>query len=239
MFGKTGIKKRKGVFGWLWRLVLAFAVISILQVVLLRFINPPVSAFMLWRWSAAQLSAEKNFELRYDWRDLNQISANVPVALVAAEDQLFAEHYGFDVEAIEKAYASNQKQRKVRGGSTISQQTAKNLFLWSGGGYFRKALEAWYTLWIELLWPKQRIIEVYANLAEFGDGIYGVQAAARQFWKTDASGLSAMQAARLAAVLPSPKKYNAANPGPYVARRANWILRQMSNIGGRSYLNQL
>lgn len=213
--------------------------ISVLQVLVLRFVPPPMTAFMLWRQVDAWIGGDKDYRWRYDWEPLSKMSPNVPVALVAAEDQLFAEHYGFDVVAIEKAYANNAKGKRVRGGSTISQQVAKNLFLWSGGGYFRKGLEAWYTLLIETLWPKHRIIEMYANIAEMGDGVYGAQAAARKFWRTDASKLSRSQAARLAAVLPNPKRYNAANPGPYVSRRARWIERQMGRIGGRGYLKQL
>ena len=232
-------KKKRGLFWWLWRIVLSLVLISIVQVLLLRFVPPAMSSFMLWRQVDAWVTGEKDYKWYYDWRPLSQMSPHVPVALVAAEDQLFAEHYGFDVTAIEKAYKNNKRGGRVRGGSTISQQVAKNLFLWSGGGYFRKALEAWYTLLIETLWPKHRIIEVYANIAEMGDGVYGAQAAARQFWRKDASKLSKSEAARLAAVLPNPKKYNARNPGPYVGRRAAWIERQMTRIGGRGYLQQI
>jgi monofunctional biosynthetic peptidoglycan transglycosylase len=161
------------------------------------------------------------------------------VALIAAEDQRFAGHFGFDIEAIEKAQRNNARGRKVRGGSTISQQLAKNLFLWSGRSWIRKGIEAWYTLLIEAMWPKQRIIEVYANVVEFGDGVYGAQAAARSYFRKDASRLSASESARLAAVLPSPKRYSAVRPGPYVKRRARAIERQMRQIGGRDYLERI
>lgn len=231
--------KRKGPIGWLLRIIGLFVLISILQVLVLRFVPPPMTAFMFWRQVDVWISGDRDYRWRYDWEPLSNMSPHVPVALVAAEDQLFAEHYGFDVVAIEKAYNNNARGKRIRGGSTISQQVAKNLFLWSGGGYFRKALEAWYTLLIEALWPKHRIIEMYANVAEMGDGVYGAQAAAVKFFNVNAKQLSRSQAARLAAVLPNPKKYNAAKPGPYVARRARWIERQMGRIGGQGYLKQL
>lgn len=179
---------------------------------------------------------EKDFALSYTWRDYGQISAQLPIALVAAEDQKFPVHRGFDLEAIDKALDSNARGGRVRGGSTISQQVAKNLFLWSGGGYFRKGLEAWYTLLIETMWSKQRILEVYANIAEFGDGVYGAEAAAQAFFGKPASALTAAESARLAAVLPNPKKYSARSPGPYVQRRAAWIQRNVRNLGGPAYL---
>jgi len=227
----------------IWRLVLwapvAFVVITVLQVAALRFIDPPTSAFMIGRQMQALGESEWRFRVAYDWRDLDAISRHMPLAVIAAEDQRFAEHSGFDMEAIEKALDHNARGKRVRGGSTISQQVAKNLFLWQGRSWLRKGLEAWYTVLIEAMWPKQRIIEVYVNVAEFGDGIYGAQAAARSYWRKDAAALSAGEAARLAAVLPSPKRYSAARPGPYVQRRAAWIQRQMRQIGGESYLREL
>ena len=224
---------------WLLALPLLFAVASILQVAVLRFVDPPGSAFMAARQLEAWGAGELSFRVAYDWRDLDDISPHLPVAMVAAEDQNFANHHGFDLKAIEKARVHNAKGRKVRGASTISQQVAKNLFLWRGGGYVRKGIEAWYTLLIELLWPKTRILEVYANVAEFGDGIYGAQAAARSYWHKDANQLSAAESARLAAVLPSPRRYSVARPGPYVQRRAHWIQRQSRQIGGTDYLESM
>ena len=224
---------------WLLALPFLFALASLLQVAVLRFIDPPFSAFMLARQFEAWGQGEAGFRVAYDWRDLDRISANLPVAMVAAEDQNFAIHSGFDFKAIEKARVNNAKGRKLRGASTVSQQVAKNLFLWQGGGWVRKGIEAWYTLLIELMWPKTRILEMYANIAEFGDGIYGAQAAARSYWRKDASRLSLAESARLAAVLPSPRRYSVARPGPYVQRRANWIQRQVRQIGGPAYLETL
>lgn len=222
---------------WLRRLALlpvAFVAVTFLQVAPLRWIDPPTSAFMLWR--QVDGLGEPGFALRHAWRDWEEISPELPVALVAAEDQKFPWHRGFDLEAINDAFERNARGGRVRGGSTISQQVAKNLYLWSGGGYFRKALEAWYTLLIELTWPKQRILEVYANIAEFGDGVYGAEAAAQAFFGKPASRLGPAEAARLAAVLPNPKRYSAARPGPYVQRRAAWIRRQVRQLGGPAYL---
>lgn len=224
---------------WLAVLVIVFPIV---QVAALRFIDPPFSSFMAIRQFEAWGSGDFKFRIAYDWRDMGKMSPNVPVALVAAEDQLFAEHSGFDMAAIQQARAKNQKGKRIRGGSTISQQTAKNLFLWSGSGWtrwLRKGLETYYTFWMELIWPKERILEVYANVAEFGDGVYGAQAAARTFYRKDASRVSAAEAARMAAVLPNPKRYSVAKPGPYVQRRANAIQRQMGNIGGKAYLEGL
>ncbi|GAB2523324.1 monofunctional biosynthetic peptidoglycan transglycosylase [Lysobacter humi (ex Lee et al. 2017)] len=227
---------------WLRRLLwlpVILALVTVLQVGVLRFVDPWFSSFMAIRQVEAWAEGDWRFRVAYDWRDLERISPNLPVALVAAEDQRFAEHFGFDLKAIEKAQRSNARGRKVRGGSTISQQLAKNLFLWSGRSWVRKGIEAWYTLLIEAMWPKQRIIEVYANVVEFGDGVYGAQAASRSYFRKDASRLSASEAARLAAVLPSPKRYSATRPGPYVQRRARAIQRQMRMIGGRGYLERI
>lgn len=228
---------------WLVALPLLCLVATVLQVMVLRFVDPPFSAFMVARQMEAWGDGEWRFRVAYDWRDMEDISASVPVAMVAAEDQTFAEHFGFDLKAIEKAHKNNARGRRVRGGSTITQQVAKNLFLWQGSSrpsrWVRKGVEAWYTLLIETMWPKRRIIEVYANVVEFGDGVYGAQAASRSFFGKDARRLTPAESARLAAVLPSPKRYSATRPGPYVKRRARAIERQMRLIGGRDYLRQL
>lgn len=225
---------------WRWRRLLwlpvLLAAFSVLQVLLLRVIDPPVSTVMLWRYGEALVQADGAYRLHYQWRDLEQMAASLPISLVAAEDQRFPLHRGFDLQAIEKARDHNAAGGRLRGASTISQQVAKNLFLWQGRSWLRKGLEVWYTLLIEALWPKQRILEVYANIAEFGDGIYGAQAAAQSFWNKDASQLTASESARLAAVLPAPRRYDAARPGPYVQRRAAWIQRQARQLGGNAYL---
>lgn len=229
-----------GVPRWCWRVLWGFPLlvvaVTLLQVLALRFIDPPTSAFMLDRQWQAFRAGEADFALRYDWVDWDALSPHLPIALVAAEDQRFPTHAGFDFEAIDKALESNARGGRVRGASTISQQVAKNLFLWDGRSWLRKGAEAWYTVLIEALWPKQRILEVYANLAEFGDGIYGAEAAAQAFFGKPAKRLSAAESARLAAVLPSPKRYSVAAPGPYVQRRSAWIARQARNLGGPAYL---
>ncbi len=184
----------------------------------LRFVPPPVSSFML---------QSELWPIRYEWVPAERIAEVARKAVVASEDQKFWTHDGFDFEAMEEAYRANQQRRSRRGASTISQQTAKNLFLWPGGGYLRKGIEAYFTVLIELLWPKARILEVYLNIAEFGPGIYGVEAAAQKFFGKPAAKLSAEEAARLAAVLPNPKRWRAANPGSYVTARSAWILWQM------------
>ena len=213
--------------------------LSALQVAVLRFVDPPTSAFMLARQGEAWRQGDWGFRVAYDWRDLEDISRYLPMAVIAAEDQNFASHSGFDLKAIEKALDHNARGKRVRGGSTISQQVAKNLFLWQGRSWLRKGIEAWYTLLIELMWPKSRILEVYANIAEFGDGIYGAQAASRSYWRKDASRLSLAESARLAAVLPSPRRYSVSRPGPFVQRRSSWIQRQVRQIGGPAYLQTL
>jgi monofunctional biosynthetic peptidoglycan transglycosylase len=249
----TAVPRRRRWRAWLWKLPLAFVAFSVLQVLVLRFVDPPFSMFMAARQLDALAARDFEFRIAHGWRDLDAMSPNLPLALVASEDQNFARHHGFDFAAIERAQAHNEKMieraekrgkpvRRLRGASTISQQTAKNLFLWQGSGvtrWARKGLEVWYTALIETLWPKRRILEVYANIAEFGDGIYGGQAAARSFFRKDVARLSTAEAARLAAVLPNPKRYNAARPGPYVQRRTNAIQRQMRYMGGSGYLRTL
>lgn len=232
-------RRRRRLWRWLWILPLLFLALSVVQVAALRFIDPPFSAFMLNRQLVAWTEGDWGFRMAHDARDLEDISPYLPLALIASEDQNFIVHSGFDFKAIEKARKNNARGRKVRGASTISQQVAKNLFLWSGRSWLRKGVEAWYTVLIETLWPKRRILEMYANFAEFGDGIYGAQAAARSYFGKDASRLSAAESARLAAVLPNPKRYSVNRPGPYVQRRSNAIQRQMRALGGTAYLRQM
>lgn len=231
-------RSRWRLFKWLfvW-LPLIFVVGSCAQVLVLRWVPPVTSAIMIGREVDAVLAGDWRFRLQYHWRGWERISPNLPISLVAAEDQKFPFHDGFDFKAIDKARAHNLRSRRVRGASTISQQVAKNLFCWSGRSYLRKGVEAWYTVLIELFWSKQRILEVYANIAEFGDGVYGAEAAAQAFFHKPASALSLAESARLAAVLPNPKKYSVGNPGRYVLARARWIQRQVGHLGGSAYLS--
>jgi monofunctional glycosyltransferase len=237
------LERSKTFLSRLWRalawLVLLFVLLSVLAVALLRWIDPPYSAFMAERRIEAWATHDRDYVFRHTWVDLARISPNLPLAVVASEDQKFPEHWGFDVEAIEKAYQLNQHSHRVRGASTISQQVAKNLYLWSGRSYFRKGLEAYFTLLIEGFWPKRRILEVYLNIAEFGNGTYGAEAAAERFFHLPAARLSRSDAAILAAVLPSPERYSAAAPSRYVLQRRDWILSQMQALGGPEMLSDI
>jgi len=234
--------KRRWHLHWrrlfVWALLLC-AGVPVVQVAVLRFVDPPRSMFMLLRQVEAWREDEAGFVLHHEWRDLKQIAPSLPLAVIAAEDQRFLQHHGFDLDAIRAARTHNARGGRVRGASTLSQQLAKNLFLWSGRSWLRKGLEAWYTLWLEILWPKSRILEVYLNVAEFGDGVYGAQAAAQVMFRADAAQLDAEHSARLAAVLPNPRRYNAAHPGVYVQRRTQWILRQMRQLGGEESLHEM
>lgn len=224
--------------GLLW-LVLGVVALAVLAVLALRWINPPTSAFMLGTRIAAFVAGDHAYQTHYQWVDLEQISPQAALAVIAAEDQQFPFHAGFDFKSIREAVRHNTTSRHVRGASTISQQVAKNLFLWSGRSYLRKGLEAGFTLLIEWCWPKERILEVYLNIAEFGRGIYGVQAAARHFFHEDARHLDRADSALLAAVLPNPRHYRVEAPSRYVLGRRDWIAEQMAGLGGTAYLNQV
>jgi monofunctional biosynthetic peptidoglycan transglycosylase len=222
----------------LWVLLLV-VVWSVGSVLLFRWVDPPFSAYMAETQIAAWTGRDSSYESRHSWVDLSRISPNLPLAVVASEDQKFPEHWGFDVAAIEKAYSLNQHSHRVRGASTISQQVAKNLFLWSGRSYFRKAMEAYFTVLIESFWPKRRILEIYLNIAEFGYGTYGAEAAAQRFFHKNAANLSRSDAAVLAAVLPNPQRFSAAVPSRYIQQRRDWILRQMQALGGAEMLDEI
>jgi monofunctional biosynthetic peptidoglycan transglycosylase len=217
----------------------ALLALVLLCVLALRWINPWSSAFMIEARIAAFEAGEHDYQTHYKWVDLEDISGNAAIAVIASEDQQFPFHTGFDFKSIREAVRSNARGRKTRGASTISQQVAKNLFLWAGGGYFRKGLEAGCTLLIEWLWPKERILEVYLNVAEFGRGIYGVEAASQHYFNRNARKLSREQGALLAAVLPSPRRLRIEAPSRYVLSRRDWILRQMAELGGTRYLDAL
>jgi monofunctional biosynthetic peptidoglycan transglycosylase len=208
-------------------------------VLLLRWMDPPLSAYMAETTLSAWLAHDSTYQFRHHWVDLRQISPNLPLAVVAAEDQKFPEHWGFDVEAIEKAYSLNRHAHRVHGASTISQQVAKNLFLWSGRSYLRKALEAYFTVLIEACWPKRRTLEMYLNIAEFGYGTYGAEAAATRYFHKPAAQLTRSDAALLAAVLPNPQHFLVAAPSHYMEQRRAWILDQMQSIGGEDMLAEI
>jgi len=214
----------------------AWFVLGILAVVVLRFVPPVTSAFMIERWISATLSGPRDFSLHYRWTPWDKVSKQLPVALIAAEDQKFPFHHGFDIDAIQDAIADAEDGDRLRGASTISQQVAKNLFLWNGRSFVRKGLEAYFTVLIETLWPKRRIIEVYLNIAEFGDGIYGAAAAGERYFHKSPAQLDARESALLAAVLPNPRRLRVDRPSSYVQQRAAWIQRQANQLGGAEYL---
>ena len=209
----------------------AWIVGTVAPVVAFRWIDPPTSSFMIQRRVEGLVNPARRVTIRYEWVDLDRISKNTRLAMIAAEDQRFVEHNGFDLEAIEKAREHNRRRGRLRGASTISQQVAKNLFLWPERSWFRKGLEAGYTVLIEVLWPKRRVLEVYLNIAEFGDGVYGVKAASSEFFHKSPARLSRKESALLAAVLPNPKRFHVDHPSKYVERRAWWIERQMIRLG--------
>jgi len=204
---------------------------TLLPVVALRWLPPPTSAFMVRSQWLAIWEGRENFRIRYQWVDWPGISRSAALAVVASEDQLFATHLGFDFGAIAKAAAGNRRGHRLHGASTISQQTAKNLFLTPARSLWRKGLEAYFTVLLELSWPKRRILEVYLNVAQFGDGVFGVEAASRQFFHKPAARLTAREAALLAATLPNPLVLHADRPSAYVLRRRDWILNQMRRLG--------
>lgn len=228
---KRGSSLGKRIFRFLWKTALWFIGLSLFFVVLFRFVPVPVTPLMIIRLGE-QLADGKELRLKHDWVSIDEISKNLPLAVVCSEDQNFMNHSGFDIKAIERSIdASKRGAKRVRGASTISQQTAKNLFLWPGRSWIRKGFEVYFTVLIEFAWDKERIMEVYLNSIEMGDGIYGAEAAARHYWKTSAKNLTKRQAAAIAAVLPNPRRYSANPPGPYVQSRIGWITGQMSQWG--------
>ncbi len=218
--------------------LLGFFISTIALTLLLRFLPPLTSGLMIERHVESWFSGEP-YQRRYQWVPMQKIAPALGVAVVAAEDQLFAEHAGFDWDAIEKAAIYNKKNKKTRGASTISQQTAKNLFLWSGRNWIRKGMEVYFTILIEILWPKERILETYLNIVELGNGIYGAEAASQYFFKKSAAKLSSSEAALLAAVLPNPRVYQADKPSGYIRGRQRWILSNMQRLGGKRYIDAL
>jgi monofunctional glycosyltransferase len=226
----------KKVFRWILCFILAFIGSSILFTLFYRFVNPPVTPLMLIRLTQQAIGGEK-LKINKDWVSLENLSDDLQLAVVASEDNRFLEHSGFDLKAIEKAkeYNERKKGKKVRGASTISQQTAKNVFLWPQRSWIRKGLEVWFTALIELTWSKKRIMEVYLNVIEMGNGIYGAEEASQTYFNKPAKDLSRQEAALLAAILPNPLKWDPAHPTPYLQSRKQWILWNMGNIGKVNY----
>lgn len=216
------------------KLILWFFGLSLLSVVFFKFVPVPFTPLMIIR-AIENKTAGKPVYFSHDWEPLENISVNLQKAVIASEDGLFLKHNGFDFRAMQKAYKNNERGRKIKGGSTISQQTAKNVFLWQGRSYLRKALEAYFTLLIELIWGKERIMEVYLNSIEMGDGIYGAQAAAEHWYRKDAANLTKKQAAGIAAILPNPRKYTATSSSSYINRRKDKIMRVMRTVGKIEY----
>jgi len=209
------------------------------MVLMLRWINPQTSSFMLQRSISAWWAGEDDFVLHYRWSDWEEIDSSIKIAAIASEDQDFSDHWGIDFGSIQNALEEYQRGQDLRGASTITQQTAKNLFLWPGRSYFRKGFEAYFALLMELLWNKKRILEVYLNIAEYGDGIYGVQAAAARYYGIAPAQLSRSQSALMVTALPAPKRYDLAHPSSYMIQRRNWVLRYMDLLGNAAYLKKL
>lgn len=215
----------------LLKLLAVFVLLSFTWVVAYKYISPPITGMMIYKWWK-----QENYTIDYSWKDIKEINSSVPLAIISSEDQKFLDHNGFDVEAIKKAIESNKDSKKVRGASSISQQVAKNVFLLPTKSYLRKGLEVYFTFLIELVWGKQRIMEVYINVVELGEGVFGAEAAAQKYFKKSAKKLSRQNAALMATALPNPLIYKLKSPSGYMLKRSNWVLRQMNNLGGEGIL---
>lgn len=236
---KQNVKKEATPFmskltRFLFKVFLWFIGLSLFFVVLFKFVPVPFTPLMVIR-AIENKMAGKEIYFSHDWESLDNISVNLQKAVIASEDGTFLKHNGFDFVAMQKAYKSNERGRRIKGGSTISQQTAKNVFLWQGRSYLRKGLEAYFTVLIETIWGKKRIMEVYLNSIEMGDGVYGAQAAAEHWYRKDASNLTPIQAAGIAAILPNPRKYSATSSSSYINRRKAKIVRVMRHVGKLEY----
>lgn len=222
------------VFRWIWKATLWFIGLSILSVIIFKWVPVPITPLMITRAVENKLEG-KDALLTHDWVSIENISPNLQKAVIASEDGNFLKHNGFDFKAMQKAFKNNQKGKRLKGGSTISQQTAKNVFLWQGRSYVRKGLEAYFTVLIELIWGKERIMEVYLNSIEMGNGVYGAESAARHWYRKSAVDLTKQEAAGIAAILPNPRKYKATNSSSYINRRKDKIVRVMQHIGKIDY----
>lgn len=222
----------KRILFWLLRTVFSLMILSLAWVVAYKYITPPISGMMIYKWWD-----QENYTIDYRWQDLQEIDSSLPLAFICSEDQKFLNHNGFDVTAIRKAIETNKTSEKRRGASTISQQVAKNVFLLPTKSYLRKGLEVYFTFLIELIWGKERIIEVYVNVVELGEGVYGVEAAAQKWFKKPAAELTRNDAALIATSLPNPLFYKLKKPSAYMYKRQQWVLRQMRNLGGEGILS--
>ncbi|MBB2149476.1 monofunctional biosynthetic peptidoglycan transglycosylase [Pedobacter gandavensis] len=227
---KTQTPLFKKITNIVTKVFLWFLMVSVLWVLFYRFVNPPITLLMVQR-NIERKADGKPYKMEKKWVDFEEISDNMKRAAVSAEDQLFLKHIGFDVKAIEKAFAANQKGNKIKGGSTISQQTAKNVFLWPGRSWIRKGFEAYFTLLIEIFWSKERILEVYLNVIEMGDGIYGAEAASQAYYGKSCRKLSKAQAALIAACFPNPIRWSPKNATPYIRHRQYLIMKNMRRLG--------
>ncbi|EGV43209.1 monofunctional biosynthetic peptidoglycan transglycosylase [Bizionia argentinensis JUB59] len=224
----------KKLFKFIFKIILWLFIISVGFVLLFKWVPVPITPLMIIR-GAEQNEKGFNRTWQHDWVSIDKISSNLQLAVICSEDQNFLNHNGFDIKAIEKAYENNKKGKRIRGASTISQQTAKNVFLWPERSWLRKGLETYFTFLIELIWTKERIMEVYLNSIEMGNGIYGAGAAAKYWYGKSAAKLTAMEAASIAAILPSPLRYKAQPASNYIAGRKTWIVRQMNYFGKLDY----
>ena len=224
----------KKILKFIGKLILYFFGISIGLVILFKFVPVPFTPLMFIR-TIEQIASNDKVVWKRDWISIDEMGTSIQKAVIASEDGKFTSHKGFDMKAIEKAYKNNQKGRKVKGGSTISQQTAKNVFLWPGRSYLRKGLEAYFTVLIEIVWGKERIMEVYLNSIEMGNGIYGIEAASQHWFNKSAKNLTKAEAAAIAAILPNPRVYKAKNSSRYIERRKNAIKRQMNFYTNPNY----
>ena len=222
------------IFRWIWKATLWFFGLSILSVIVFKWVPIPITPLMITRAIENKIDG-KDMVLSHDWEPIENISPNLQKAVIASEDGNFLKHNGFDFKAMQKAFKNNQKGKRLKGGSTISQQTAKNVFLWQGRSYLRKGLEAYFTVLIELIWGKERIMEVYLNSIEMGNGVYGAEAATQHWYRKSAKSLTKNEAAGIAAILPNPRKYKATNSSSYIERRKSKIVRVMNQIGKIEY----
>jgi len=215
------------------KLLLSGFILSVGIVVLCKYVAPPISGMMVYKWWE-----QENYSIDYRWKSLREINSSVPLAFMASEDQKFLNHNGFDIVAIRKAIETNKDSKKKRGASTISQQVAKNVFLLPTKSYFRKGLEVYFTFLIEFVWGKERIMEVYMNVVELGEGVYGIEAASQNYFKKSASKLTKIEAALVSTSLPNPLFYALAKPNAYMIKRKFWVLQQMNNLGGEGILSE-